>query len=247
MAEGLTMVGCCGFPVGRKKYFQTFEVVEIQQTFYRPPGRDTVRRWREEAPDRFEFTLKAWQLITHEPSSPTYRRLRMPLSGEEKGQAGAFRWTDVVRRAWQATADAARLLGADKVVFQCPASFKPTAENKDRLRRFFTGIDRRGITCIWEPRGKWSEEEIAELCRELDLVHCVDPFKAEAVTGGLRYYRLHGISGYKHRYSDEELRRLVGRAEGASVCYFMFNNVSMMEDAMRFLAVLQQHTRSAKQ
>jgi len=56
-------------------------VVEVQQTFYQIPRIATGKRWREEAPPDFEFTMKAWQLITHEPSSPTYRRLRTVIPG----------------------------------------------------------------------------------------------------------------------------------------------------------------------
>jgi len=241
MLVGKTAIktGCCGFAVGRRKYFETFPVVEIQQTFYQPPKPETAKRWREEAPSGFEFTLKAWQLITHEARSPTYRRLKTPLSEKEKRQVGAFRWTDVVRRAWDATFEIARSLDAEKVLFQCPASFKPTPENKDRMRQFFSTISRRGKVCIWEPRGEWQQEEVAGLCRELRLVHCVDPFQAETVTRGLRYYRLHGIGGYRHEYTHEELGELCQRRARAGASYFLFNNVSMFRDAVRFQALLK--------
>ncbi|MET1127893.1 MAG: DUF72 domain-containing protein, partial [Thermoproteota archaeon] len=63
--------GCCGFPLSRKRYFERFNVVEVQQTFYDPPSADTLRRWREEAPKGFVFTVKAWQAVTHPSSSPT--------------------------------------------------------------------------------------------------------------------------------------------------------------------------------
>jgi uncharacterized protein YecE (DUF72 family) len=64
-------VGCCGFPRGRKEYFRQFRLVEVQQTFYKMPDLETAIKWRQEAPTDFEFTLKAWQLITHPPTSPT--------------------------------------------------------------------------------------------------------------------------------------------------------------------------------
>ncbi|MHC4573974.1 MAG: DUF72 domain-containing protein [Planctomycetota bacterium] len=108
MTRATTKVGCCGFPVARPKYFEKFSLVEIQQTFYQPPQPDTAKRWRDQAPADFEFTLKAWQLVTHEPSSPTYRRLKIPLSETQKKQLGAFRWTDAVRRAWQKTLEIAQ-------------------------------------------------------------------------------------------------------------------------------------------
>jgi uncharacterized protein YecE (DUF72 family) len=109
----------------------------------------------------------------------------------------------------------------------------------DRMREFFSQIDRASITCIWEPRGKWQTDQIAELCRELDLVHCVDPFKTESVTAGLYYYRLHGITGYRHKYTDDELRDLLQHCAKDAATYYLFNNVSMYRDASGFKELLK--------
>lgn len=133
----------------------------------------------------------------------------------------------------------ARLLTADKVILQCPASFAPTGENMVRMREFFSRIDRAGVTCIWEPRGRWQADQIAELCHELDLVHCVDPFKAEPITAGLHYYRLHGITGYRHQYNGDELRDLLRRRVKDAATYYLFNNVTMYRDASRFKELLR--------
>lgn len=216
-----------------------FSLIEIQQTFYQPPKPDTAKRWCRQAPPDFEFTLKAWQLITHEASSPTYRRLKMPLSEKQTKQLGVFRLTDVVLQAWETTLQTARLLNAHKVVFQCPPSFAPTSENKNRMRKFFRNIERSDITCIWEPRGRWQNDDIAALCRELSLIHCVDPFKNKCVTHGLRYYRLHGIRGYRHEYTDKELHDLAQRPAEQTGAYFLFNNVSMWRDTLRFKQLLK--------
>jgi uncharacterized protein YecE (DUF72 family) len=54
-------VGCCGFTRSRAEYYRSFRLVEVQQSFYRLPRVKTARRWREEAPPGFQFTLKAWQ------------------------------------------------------------------------------------------------------------------------------------------------------------------------------------------
>lgn len=241
----MNKIGCCGFPVSHDRYYESFTVIEVQSTFYQPPRPETAGRWRGEAPESFEFTLKAWQLITHEASSPTYRRLKEELSESEKGRIGAFRWTAATRRAWDRTLGIARHLAADKVLFQCPASFRPTNRNKDRLRRFFGRIDREGIRCLWEPRGRWTEGEIGALCRELNLTHSVDPFRRKPATTGLRYFRLHGITGYRHRYSDEELLKLSELSRKRAPVYFLFNNQGMFEDATRFedLVARQVHDR----
>jgi len=230
-------VGCCGFPVARKVYYQHFRCVEVQQTFYHPPEERTLRRWREEAPGDFEFTVKAWQLITHEPRSPTYRRLRLKLPEGELGGCGGFKPTDRVLWAWEVTKASALALGARIVIFQTPPSFRPCEEALANLRSFFSSIDRGGLLLGWEPRG-WPSNLVRELCRELDLFHVVDPFKDEATWGPLRYWRLHGRDGYRYRYSDEELRDLVARVERGMDHYVMFNNTEMFEDAKRFLELL---------
>ncbi|UCD58664.1 MAG: DUF72 domain-containing protein, partial [Candidatus Hydrogenedentota bacterium] len=171
---GAVNIGCCGFTVSRQKYFGEFAVVEVQQTFYNLPRLDTAERWRKEAPKGFEFTVKAWQLITHEPTSPTYRRLRVKLEKGGRGRYGGFKPTEDVAEAWRKFLEFARKLGAKKVIFQCPASLRPTPENRANIRKFFLSVERSGITCIWEPRGEWKPEEIREICEECSLVHCVD-------------------------------------------------------------------------
>src|SRR5689334_4828994 len=94
-------VGPCGFCMRHADLFRTFAVMEIQQTFYQPPRLKTVQRWREEAPPNFEFTLKAFQAITHPGGSPTYRRCK--LSATQRQECGFFRDTETVHAAWETT------------------------------------------------------------------------------------------------------------------------------------------------
>src|SRR5918992_1307327 len=129
-------VGCCGFRMAMAEYVTHFAVVEVQKPFYQPPQVSTLERWRASAPDDFEFTMKAWMLITHEARSPTYRRLKRELSEEEREQCGSFQATPMVREAWEVTLASAKALAARRILFQCPASFKPTKENVRRMRAF---------------------------------------------------------------------------------------------------------------
>ena len=137
-------VGTCGFAMRRAEYYRTFPVVEIQQSFYKLPRVTTGERWSAGAPPGFEFTMKAWQLITHEPFSPTYRRLGKPIPAEMKDRYGSFRSTEEVLAAWAQTRAFADALGATIIVFQCPPRFTPTPEHIANLRKFFTSIDRAG-------------------------------------------------------------------------------------------------------
>lgn len=241
-----TKTGCCGFPVRREKYFQHFGVVEIQKTFYQPPSLATVEKWRSEAPGDFEFTLKAWQLITHEATSPTYRRLGRPIPDSEKKSYGSFKPSKGVFEAWEIVSSVARALEAKVIVFQCPASFKPSSQNKDNMRRFFERVDRRDFQFVWEPRGKWAADEIRGLCQQLNLIHCVDPFKTSPTWGEIRYFRLHGKTGYRYKYSDDDLEELLKRIGARCDCYVMFNNVPMFEDALRFIEMIRRRPYADK-
>ncbi len=225
-------VGCCGFPRGRKKYFQQFKLAEIQQTFYKLPSVGTVARWRGEAPGDFEFSLKAWQLITHLPSSPTYRKAGLQIVGGKEGNYGFFKPSEEVFEAWGKTRDIAQVLEARVIVFQCPASFTASGENIENMRHFFTNIDRGGFIFVWEPRGEWSDDVITPLCQDLDLIHCVNPLERAMLHGETGYFRLHGGSNYRHQYTDDELARLWELS--GNKAYVLFNNLTMYEDALRF-------------
>ncbi|RKZ23398.1 DUF72 domain-containing protein [bacterium] len=225
-------IGCCGFPKGKEKYFRTFKLVEVQQTFYEPTSLDTLKKWREKAPEDFEFTIKAWQVITHPPSSPTYRRAKT-----KPEKCGFFQPVPDVFQAWERIKECAEALGANIILFQPPASFKPTDENKKNMVEFFSNIERGGFNLLWEPRGAWKREEIEEMLDKCSLSHVVDPFKDKRIKGEIPYYRLHGKGGYRYRYTDEELKELKGMLEPDA--YVLFNNTNMWEDAIRFMEILK--------
>jgi uncharacterized protein YecE (DUF72 family) len=239
--EDRARIGLCGFTMAFEDYVREYALVEIQQTFYEPPRDGTMRRWRALAPADFEFTIKAWQLVTHDASSPTYRRLRAPLTDINRAAIGGFRTSPVVLGAWERTLDCAAILRATAILLQCPASFRPTEENIDRLRSFFATVERPpDVRILWEPRGPWPADIVVTLCRELGLVHVVDPFVSTTVTPDQTYFRLHGITGARHVYTDAELQRLADMlpsGEGRPP-YVLFNNLPRIEDARRFRTIL---------
>lgn len=83
-------LGMCGFTIGAAAYMKQFSVVEVQQTFYDPPPLPTLQKWRDQAPPEFEFTMKAWQVITHRGTSRTYRRLRREFTDRERAEREDF-------------------------------------------------------------------------------------------------------------------------------------------------------------
>jgi uncharacterized protein YecE (DUF72 family) len=233
-------VGTCGFGRRQAKVFRDLHAVEIQHTFYHPVAVELARRWRAAAPSDFLFCVKASQFITHEASSPTYRRARREIPAERAAAYGGFQATPEVEEGWHATRTVADAVQARVILFQCPASFLPTPTGVGALYRFFEGIE-TSVTKAWEPRGPWPSHIVGKACEDLGLVHAVDPFAAEPATGGLAYFRLHGTppgrSLYRYSYTDRDLLRLKEICEEYDDAFVMFNNVTMHADAERFLAM----------
>ena len=116
------LVGCCGFNVkgGQSAYYARFRLVELQSTFYKLPKLTTVEKWRREALSDFEFTMKAWQAITHSPNSPTWKR--SGLDPKQGGRYGSFQLARNNLDAWNETRQIAEKLGSSVCVLQSPPS-----------------------------------------------------------------------------------------------------------------------------
>lgn len=220
-------VGCCGFPTSMKKYFASFRLVELNSTFYQYPRMETVEGWRKKAPENFEFTVKAHQDISHKAKMKT-----------DEASIHAFELMKHI----------CKILNSKILLIQTPGSFRP--DGLADAEHFFKKVNREGLTLAWETRGpSWETVETYKRLRlvlaELDVTHVTDPFRImPAYTGKTVYFRLHGLGEqmYYYQYSDVELRKLRElvapyEAEGKDV-YVLFNNLSMFEDGLRFMAYL---------
>jgi len=242
-------VGCCGWPVSQSRYQEILSCVEIASSFEQPPQLATAKRWRETAPEEFAFSIRAPRLITHTAASPTYERRPARLGSRALLRCGHFKPTDEVAQAWEQMASVVRVLQAKFVVFQTPASFYANADHLRDLYRFFKTVRREGARFVWEPRGEsWRPEMIRRVCRDLELIHAVDPMVAEPQAGAALYFRLHGRHAggkidFAHGYTDAELRHLIERCGGRSA-YVFFNNAPMWQDARRFEALV--HPEAAR-
>jgi uncharacterized protein YecE (DUF72 family) len=220
-------VVCCGYPTSMKKYQENFCLVELNTTFYSYPKMSTVVKWREKAPENFEFTVKAHQDITH--------KFKFKLEPSVK--------------AFEQMKEICKALRTRILLIQTPGSFRP--DKLEDAHEFLGKIDRKGLVVVWETRGpSWDDlhmrERLAKLLRELDVSHVTDPFRAmPAHTSDVAYFRLHGLGErmYYYQFSDMELKRLHQlveplEAEGKQT-YVLFNNLSMFDDALRFMHYLE--------
>jgi len=233
----MIVVGTCGFCEARKKYFRDFNTVEVQQTFYRLIQDKTLQKWKQETPKDFIFSMKAFQGVTHPPTSPTWRRSNVKPTSE----VGLLRPTPDVFGYWELTLREAEILGAKFVLIQLPKRFKESEESFANAERFFEMAERNDFEIAVELRG-WSEKGVKRFVREFDLIDVTDPLvRIPLHNGEINYYRLHGRyeNGriiYRHSYSDEELQKIRERVLdwNREESFVFFNNSDMCRDARRF-------------
>ncbi len=239
-------IGCCGWSYlnehefahaltkpHRSKlqaYAQLFTAVEINTTFYRLPRLGTATTWRKEADEvapQFAFTVKAYQGITH---------------------LHRFKGKEVLAQ-FESLVAICHELRTRVLLFQSPASFKPTKINIDAMQNFFRKVERATLVYVWEPRGSWYDEPglIAEMCESCHLIHCVDPLRNDtALTQRVAYFRLHGFgkpSKYSYDFSHEELQRLRAIMKAlprkTREAYVFFNNVACYKNGREFAEMME--------
>jgi uncharacterized protein YecE (DUF72 family) len=106
----------------------------------------------------------------------------------------------------------------------------------------FKKIDRGSFRLVWEPRGKWTPEQIQHLCEELNHRRR-RPLQRLPTSSSqkMQYFRLHGIGGYQYKFTDDDLHQFAGWCQAAPT-WAMFNNTNMLQDARRFMLLIHSTT-----
>lgn len=160
-------------------YAGHFPTVEINNTFYRMPAESMLAGWAQEVPDRFMFTLKAPQRITHQ------KRLR-----EAEQDVREF-----LRRA----AALGAKLGV--ILFQLPPFLR---KDLPRLQDFLAALPSDRRFAFEFRHASWQDEEVYQALRVRGVALCVadtdegdTPFVCTSDSGYLRLRRTH--------YDDKDL------------------------------------------
>jgi uncharacterized protein YecE (DUF72 family) len=163
-----------GFYAGR------FPTVEINNTFYRMPAPELLRKWADQTPEAFTFVLKAPQRITHQ------KRL---------GDVGA----DV--DYFLATSGA---LGSKRgpVLFQLPPYMK---KDVGRLQALLERLPASPPAAFEFRHASWFDDEVREVLRGKDAALCLadtdeEPLGEVTATAGWGYLRLRRAA-----YTDADL------------------------------------------
>jgi uncharacterized protein YecE (DUF72 family) len=223
------------YPDEVKNDAESFDMVEVNASFYALPTVETVDRWRERTPAGFRFHVKAHQIVSGHPCDPG--RLppplrELPASHDAKGRIR--RPSRELRDAViDALLEAAGALG-DKlgaILVQLPPFVVAGDAQRRELARI---VDRIApVRTAFEPRHRsWVQpgelEPTLELLAERDAAWvAVDapdieaanalPTVLECTSPGLGYIRLHGrnkhtwksgrsvAEKYDYSYSDQEI------------------------------------------
>jgi len=175
------------------RYAKVFDFLEIRCD-PAPPSLKHLRRLREEAPEGFAFSLVAQKalaaLTTAEPDAKQVKALK----------------------------DAATVLGARWLLVRTPASATPSSRTRARLAGLFGALAGGEHGIAWEPRGIWSDEELALAGQELGVTVVRDLAEHDAPPGDVVYTRLLGL-GRNQRIGSGAIERLGDRLEDATTAF----------------------------
>jgi uncharacterized protein YecE (DUF72 family) len=177
-------------------YAASCRAVEINNTFYRMPNADVMKRWAEVVPPGFRFAIKASRRITH------MARLK------DAGNNIAYLY-----RQLEPLGDK---LGP--VLYQCP----PNLQKDTELLRAFLSVMPAGSAPVLEFRhASWFDDEVYAFMAERGACLCVsdedDPDPPLVRTGEHGYMRLRA-----EHYDDAALARLLDRARALWPTLFVF-------------------------
>jgi uncharacterized protein YecE (DUF72 family) len=211
-------IGCAGFPFPPTRYFKDFGYVEIQETHLSMPGSGTVRRWRREAPEDFEFAV---------------------MAPRELGAAG-YRDTEASQTALDQLKEVITVLGATRVVVQAPPEFTDTKTNRAAIKAFFASKHDELPPMVFEAPASWDVAAAEKLALDAQVMPCRDPLAHGLSKAKEVYYRLAGPAGHKSRYEDAPLEALAELARKAKHdrVFYIFSNVDMGQDAKRLQKAL---------
>ncbi len=248
------LVGTCGFPSSRQKVFKIVDVVELQSTFYNLLSEKQIENIVRDKPSSVELTVKAWQVITHPATSPSWRKLKIKPEGRKENY-GWLRPTKENIEALKKVVLQAERLNAKVLVFQTPGSMPVNDNVREDIEEFFdVALDVVGSAFVisWEPRGGWLHERwFLEHLERKGIIIITDVLRTHVsfIGNTIFYTRLHGLGGtrdvnYKYKYTGEDLERLADIVfevleKNINKAYILFNNVYMLQDAEAFKQVLE--------
>jgi uncharacterized protein YecE (DUF72 family) len=148
-------------------YAGHFPLVEVDSTYFRPPGEELTGSWARHTPDGFTFDVKAYALFTHHATDPAglwpdLRQGIKPRFRDKKRVYADHLEPDALDEAWLRFAHAleplrkAGRLGA--VLMQYPQWFTPKRANRDELESLPSRLPGTRV-CVEFRSPRWLAED----------------------------------------------------------------------------------------
>ncbi|HEY3497403.1 MAG TPA: DUF72 domain-containing protein, partial [Polyangiaceae bacterium] len=192
-----------------ERYAKTFDLLEVKSEPALPSVK-SLKRLSQQAPEGFLFSLvlpKKLAELSETPAAATLAEVRA----------------------------AASALGARFVLVRTPATFAPSTRSRSRLTALVEGLRSDTARVAWEPRGIWTDEEIALWAAELDILAVRDLAEQDPVPGPLVYTRLLAL-GRNARVGSGAIERVSERLEGVEEAFVIVEGQGAVQLAKRLRA-----------
>jgi len=211
-------------------YAETFDTVEINNSFYRLPPPAIFEKWRDQAPDGFCYAVKASRYLTH----------NLKLKDAQ----------DSLDRILGNARHLKPRLGP--ILYQLPPRW---TFNRDRLDPFLQLLPKDLVHVIEFRDESWQTEEALALLDAYGVGFCTHDMPGTKVrrwaSGKAAYVRFHGgVGKYHGRYPDEILQGwadwMIAQAAAGRPVWAYFNNdheAHAVHDALTLRSMVRQATR----
>ncbi|MBO9594434.1 MAG: DUF72 domain-containing protein [Niabella sp.] len=210
---------------GWLEYYATqFNTLELNNTFYRFPAVEPLKKSASRTPADFRFSVKAHKILTHT------RRL---AGVKDKIQE----FTDIVQEGLEQKLSC--------ILYQMPPSY---AFSEARLADVieYLSPDKRNV--IEFRHVSWWQSEVFDLLTKHRINFCSVSYPGlpddNIITGDFLYRRMHGVPElFKSPYSEKELTRLLQELQIKKNAFIYFNN-TMFESGYTNAYFLKQQAAS---
>ena len=233
MSAENTLIGVGGWdylPMKRNKLevcAKLYDFVELNSIYYRLPSIETVRRWRTQVPENFEFTIRANRELTH---------------------VGHLKPTKENFQLYERMLEISDALKARILHFQFPPSFEVTDDVIADWRDFFKSErSQSGLHKAFEIRNvaSMNSNRVKSFLTENDFIPTVDASRLKMESSAdskIAYTRVFGHGEHTQwSFDSSELQQLKENVEStpARRRYVTFHNITMYEDASRMRTLVK--------
>ncbi len=170
-------------------YAERYDLVELRPGDTPLPSPPKLRRWREQVPPSFVFSVVLPKAVAEFSKDPE------------------------IERGIDDCLEAAVALQARCIVLATPPSIRPTAANRQRVVSLGARLPQTGHVLAWEPWGMWEREDVLETAYEAGFLPVFDGVRETLPAGPIAYTRIRAL-GSSAQLGTGSIERLADQLQG---------------------------------